>query len=71
MPGPTAACLSRPTIQTIGCYDLGGSSFDAVEDGLFEAKALVGKGTVVVEQARLVKDLNGICDGSDEDPDCI
>ncbi len=51
--------------------DLGGSSFGAVEDGLFEAKALVGKGTVVVEQVRLVKDLDGICDGTEEDPDCV
>ena len=64
----------RPGVHLItveATIDLGGSSFDAMEDGLFEAKALVGKGTVVVEQVRLVKDQDGLCDGGEEDPDCL
>ena len=64
----------RPGVHEItveATIDLGGSSFDDMENGLFEARALVGKGTVVVEQVRLVKDQDGICDGTEEDPDCI
>ena len=64
----------RPGVHVItveATIDVGGKSFDAIDDGLFEAKALVGKGTVVVEQVRLVKGLDGVCDDSEEDPDCI
>ena len=64
----------RPGIHVVtveSTIDVGGNGFDNIEDGLFEAMALVGKGTVVVEQVRLVKDQDGICDGSEEDPECI
>ncbi len=64
----------RPGVHVItveSTIDVGGSSFDDMEDGLFEAMALVGKGTLVVQQVRLVKDQDGLCDGGEEDPDCL
>ena len=64
----------RPGVHVItveSTIDVGGSSFNAMENGLFEAMALVGKGTLVVQQVRLVKDQDGLCDDDEEDPDCL
>ena len=55
------------TVEVFARIDITGTK----EAGSFEGKALVGRGALVVEEVRLIKDQDGVCDSSPDDPDCF
>ncbi len=56
------------TVEVFARIDISGTK----ELGSFEGKALVGRGALVVEEVRMIKDQNGVCTGDPTtDPDCF
>ncbi len=55
------------TVEVFARIDISGTK----ELGSFEGKALVGRGALVVEEVRMIKDQDGVCTEAPDDPDCF